>query len=65
MSDYQDSPTYLGDEYRHTKSGFSGMVVKETQPSPWLPEGVILTLESTGREQKAFPLRELEEVLSG
>jgi hypothetical protein len=37
-------------------------VVKETQPSPWLPERVVLTLQTASREEKAFPLTELEEV---
>jgi hypothetical protein len=61
MSQLEESPTYVGDKYRHTRSGFSGMVVKEAQPSPWLPETVILTLEGPNGEQRAFPLAELEE----
>jgi hypothetical protein len=61
MNKHEGSATYIGDKYRHTESGFSGVVVKETQPSHWPPERVIFTLESANGEQKAFRLRELEE----
>jgi hypothetical protein len=55
------SPTYIGDRYRHKRTGFSGVVVTEFVPTPWTPERVRLTLEAGG-VKKEFALTELEEI---
>ena len=64
MSNFECFAVYCGDEYRHRKSGFCGVVVSEIEPtlsSPWLPERVILTLKNGAGEQRDFPLSELDE----
>jgi hypothetical protein len=58
MSAYEESPTYIGDIYRHVETGFTGEVVKEVVPTPWTPDGVVLTLERNG-ERRQFPLTQL------
>jgi hypothetical protein len=64
MSTHEESPTYIGDVYRHVRTGFSGEVMKEAIPSPWTPDKVLLTLESNGGSHE-FPLSELVEIEEG
>jgi hypothetical protein len=61
MREYENLPTYNGGRYRHTKTNFLGVVVKEIIPNPWSPDRVFLTLEHAGNKRE-FQLTELEEI---